>query len=412
MTTVEFFDRTPIENAISMLTTSPDKIIFIGDGKKTQKFIKKMNMFVQSKELKTEIAFKSINRNSLSDIVDTLSQIVESEEHCVFDLTGGDDLVLVAMGIVFQKYRDKKIQLQRFNLNNYKVTDCDNDGVVEFEGIPKISVDENIMLHGGTIRYCDNPREGTYAWDYTEDFVSDIFAMWEISANEPGFWNTRIDILGKIDEYYNKSGDLSVNFNLEKLTDRLNHNGIKYVSIRGLLNALAAKGLVSFVITDNDYTITYKNEQVRLCLTTAGTILEHIVTVSLKNATDENNNSFFNDVKMGVHIDWDGTIHDKEEEKIDTKNEIDVLAIRGVTPVFISCKNGRVGDDELYKLETVANKFGSLYAKKILVATYINKSANSLKAFKQRATDMGIYIIENVHSMDAKLIAQKIKALL
>ena len=31
MIAVEFFDRTPIENAISSLTTVPDKIIFIGD---------------------------------------------------------------------------------------------------------------------------------------------------------------------------------------------------------------------------------------------------------------------------------------------------------------------------------------------------------------------------------------------
>ena len=31
MTAVEFFDRAPIENAISSLTIVPDKIIFIGD---------------------------------------------------------------------------------------------------------------------------------------------------------------------------------------------------------------------------------------------------------------------------------------------------------------------------------------------------------------------------------------------
>ena len=36
MTAVEFYDRTPIENVISSLTTVPD--IFIGDGKVMKKF--------------------------------------------------------------------------------------------------------------------------------------------------------------------------------------------------------------------------------------------------------------------------------------------------------------------------------------------------------------------------------------
>ena len=42
----------------------------------------------------------------------------------------------------------------------------------------------------------------------------------------------------------------------------------------------------------------------------------------------------------------------------ETKNEIDVMLMRGVVPVFVSCKNGAVKMDELYKLDTVAQRFG------------------------------------------------------
>ena len=31
-------------------------------------------------------------------------------------MTGGEDLMLIAMGIVYQKYSDKKVQMQRFNM--------------------------------------------------------------------------------------------------------------------------------------------------------------------------------------------------------------------------------------------------------------------------------------------------------
>lgn len=116
MTAVEFYDRTPIENVISSLTTVPDKIIFIGDGKVMKKFDSVYQTFLEARGLNIELAYRNMKKNDLNNIVEVLSDIVETEEQCVFDLTGGEDLVLVAMGIVFQKYSDKNIQMQRFNM--------------------------------------------------------------------------------------------------------------------------------------------------------------------------------------------------------------------------------------------------------------------------------------------------------
>ena len=50
MTAVEFYDRTPIENVISSLTTVPNKIIFIGDGKAMKKFEHVYKIFLESRE--------------------------------------------------------------------------------------------------------------------------------------------------------------------------------------------------------------------------------------------------------------------------------------------------------------------------------------------------------------------------
>ncbi|MBQ3004644.1 MAG: hypothetical protein IJD88_01815 [Clostridia bacterium] len=67
----------------------------------------------------------------------------------------------------------------------------------------------------------------------------------------------------------------------------------------------------------------------------------------------------------GVVIDWDGKLHDENTEKVlDTENEIDVLMMHGVIPVFVSCKSSSVDSNELYKLNTIAEKFGGPYAKK------------------------------------------------
>lgn len=136
-----------------------------------------------------------------------------------------------------------------------------------------------------------------------------------------------------------------------------------------------------------------------MCLTKAGTLLELVTLLSARRITKEDGKPYFTDARTGVMIDWDGIVHNNKDGNVDTENEIDVILMKGVVPIFISCKNGKIPDDELYKLNTVAEQFGSGYAKKVLVAADMGKKANSRKYFLERAKDMGIQIIENVHTM-------------
>ena len=70
--------------------------------------------------------------------------------------------------------------------------------------------------------------------------------------------------------------------------------------------------------------------------------------------------------------------------------------MRGLIPTFVSCKNGKIGEEELYKLNTVAEKFGGEYAKKMLIATKLERENYVAKmAYMRRAEDMGIRIVPN-----------------
>ena len=86
-----------------------------------------------------------------------------------------------------------------------------------------------------------------------------------------------------------------------------------------------------------------------------------------------------------MHIDWDGVIEAGGNR--DVLNEIDVMSIRNNRPTFISCKIGNVDQMALYELETVANRFGGKYAKKVL-ATAQELSATHMR----RAEEMGIEV--------------------
>ena len=70
--------------------------------------------------------------------------------------------------------------------------------------------------------------------------------------------------------------------------------------------------------------------------------------------------------------------------------------MHGVIPVFVSCKNGYVSPDELYKLEVVAEQFGSSYAKKVLIAPALDSYGDHGAYIENRAEDMGIQVIKSL----------------
>lgn len=414
MTAVEFFDRTPIENIISSLTTIPDKIIFIGEKKLTEQFDSVYKSFLNKRNLKIEIAYQNINKNDINAIVTALSEIVEAEEECVFDLTGGGDLVLVAMGMVYQKYKGvKKIQMQRFNVNNGVVTDCDNDGTILYSGKPELSVEENIVLHGGVIRYKKDGEDRTYQWDLSEDFVRDIEMMWKICKKDPGYWNAQINVLEAMNAFSTDVNSLEVSVPVSNVREYMKLTGTKALSIRDLLETLNQHKLIYGYVDDGQViSFGYKNEQVKKCLTKAGMVLELKVLVVAMKLRHKDGKPYYTDAMNGVYIDWDGELHTSADEKKDTENEIDVVLMKGMTPIFISCKNGQVGMDELYKLETVTNRYGGVHAKKRLIATYLGKKSQSIEYFRQRAKDMDIKVIADVHTMSDDEFAREIKNLI
>ena len=79
--------------------------------------------------------------------VQVLSDIVEKNPDCVFDIEGGEDIFLVAVGIVYEKYNEK-IQLHRFNVHTNSLVDCDADGNVCRTSSLQMTVDENVSVYG------------------------------------------------------------------------------------------------------------------------------------------------------------------------------------------------------------------------------------------------------------------------
>lgn len=402
MTCIEFFEKDASENICTCLTKAPDRMILIGDRmKQMQKHAERYKKILADRGLEVEFICRTVNKNSMQNIIDSLSQIIETYEDCVFDLTGGEDLYLVAMGIVFERYKDKWIQMHRFNIRNGTIIDCDQDGhtIIENESV-NLSIEENIRIYGGDIVYEHVRENSTMDWDMTDEFKKDIDAMWDICKEDVRLWNTQIGVFAAAEEIRDQTYDnLTTAASVPYIIDILDRSNGKHVTIWRILNGLLNAGLITAIECDSDnFMVTYKNEQIKHCLTKAGQALEMKMYKAALEASEKNGSLTYNDVMTGVYIDWDGDIH-TEQNEYDTENEIDVMMMHGFVPVFVSCKNGYIDIDELYKLNAVADKFGGKYAKKVLIATALGNNDFS-EYLRQRAKDMSIRLVEGIQDMD------------
>ena len=395
MTYIEFFDKDICENICSCLVNPPVHVLLIGDNKKLlEKHAYRYGEVLRSKGFDIEFLYRSVNKNQIQSIITALTNIIEEYAGCVFDLTGGDELYLTAVGILFERFKDKNLQMHRINIRNGMIMDCDCDGnTIETDSIIPLSIEEYLRLYGGNIVYNEQKSEGTYKWCLNEDFLDDFFVMWSVCKRDVRLWNAQISVWAESFELSGSvEGTLSISVPVDILKEKLKSGG-SYICIKSIVNALKKYGLMTISEQSGILHISFKNEQVQRCLTKAGQVLELFVYISALNATEKDGSKSYSDVMTGVQIDWDGSIH-TQKNACDTQNEIDVMMMHGLIPIFVSCKNGAVDMNELYKLNTVAERFGGTYSKKVLITTALDDSLQS-EYLRARAKDMNIRLVEN-----------------
>jgi len=408
MTYIEFFSPNVVENICTCLARAPQRVILVGDKRRQlQIHAQRYEELFARRGQNIDFQWRSVNKNDMQSIINTLSELIETYDDCVFDLTGGEDLYLVAMGIVSERYSAREIQMQRFNLRGGTVIDCDLDGQVlrEME-MPQLSVEENIQFYGGQVLY---GGETTYRWNMTQEFMEDIAVIWDICCADVRRWNALISVFATA-ERLDASFDtpLRITVQTELLGKSLWYADDDYVMESGIAQMLQMTGMLTRCeCDDTTLTLEFKDQQIKRVLTKAGTILELAVYLAGLLARDGDEPTY-NDVMTGVSISWDG---EQPGEAVDIRNEIDVLLMRGVVPVFISCKNGTVEIDELYKLSAVANQFGGSYGKKVLVATALDTMGIREEYVRARAEDMDIRILDDVHTKKFSELVKTVRTL-
>ncbi len=339
-----------------------------------------------------------VGRYNYDEIYRKLNEIIDTNEDCCFDLTGGKELVLAAMGVVSEK---RNIPMVQFNVRSGKLIRVKNTAGIPDEKDVGMKINECVVLNGGSV--IENAKDD-YLWKMTPDFICDVEIAWNICRRDCALWNRQVKVLTSF-EHFVCYDDLSVNVTAENMKDP----GVLLLLDWDMMEEFEKEGLICDLSREKGgLSFAYKNEQVHKCLCKAGNPLElYVYSLILELAKE--NPDYCDDVDVGVFVDWDGVVHNSLAGKTDTRNEIDLMMMHNLVPVLISCKNGDVHKEALYELETVANRYGGEYAKKILIATHISTSNVARKYILQRGVDMGIDIVADVDKMTKEELMDELR---
>ncbi len=356
MTIVEFFDNEAIDNAMGTLLLHPDRTVFLYTGEISEAFFVALKNIMKKRKINCEIVLEKIDVSTVEKAKEKIEEIIEKYPDCDFDIAGGSDEMLVAIGLAAKEH---SLPMHTVNPMRKTVRSVNSEKCYNVFDVT-LSVDELVNLHGGKCgRETQTPE--TYTWQRDLQSEKDIEKVWDICRQDIGAWNAAIG----------------------------SFNGYK-ADKRNVLAMIWAKLKRDALVKKENNAVRYKNDLVKYLLAKQGTALEMFTFIAAKSI------DFFDDGKSGVTIDWKG--------KREVENEIDVLLVKGVTGYFISCKNGMVDSDELYKLDTVAKRFGGKYAKKILVISKYEPD----RGFMERAAEMKIKVIKNAKYLKKEDLAKRI----
>lgn len=151
---VEFYSEEPLENIMAMIKYRPEKIIFLGH--KDNMITKKINDIKKFRDRKcgdTELEFIEVPRDDLNGAISLMTDIIRENPGVRFELTGGSELILIALGCIAAVMDISKLRIDPFTGTEIDIRGSE---VVTSDYHYNLSIADDIILHGG---YLQSRRE-------------------------------------------------------------------------------------------------------------------------------------------------------------------------------------------------------------------------------------------------------------
>lgn len=387
---IEFFSDEPLDNVVSSLKFKYDKVIFFGYSDEAMDDIAKdtVRHFLMLPHIGvSKVKFVDLPDKSYAQIERAIEKRIEKETNagneCFIDLTGGDELALAPAGMLSTKYQIPMsiIDIEENNVQLLAFTE-------KYDKLPRrdihLKLEEFFHLHRAVIDWTQHKDENKGF--YTPEFVDTINRLQNYTRRMGAEWNRLSSAMAYL------SSDQEINIcqprcEIERAA-RVSNYALHKI-IKNIERLYHNKFLTDYTYDGGYLRFSFPSAMSQDILCSAGAILEHYTYCKVLS------NKGADDCGIGYHLDWegDGNPGYTQPDSDDVINEIDVVYIKNNIPTFISCKNLNVsGNQPLYELETVADRFGGSYAHKVLFA-----SGGASKSVMNRAKEMGIRIIRDIY---------------
>ncbi len=384
MVIAELFSAEVSENVLAALCLQPERLVYLGSRSvMTDERIAAVRTFFRGRKISPRLTFLRVGDRDYAGAGAAIRDILAKYPDCRFEMTGGSDLLLAALGTAAAEKPltmfEIDVRKQALSLLRGRAPEL-KPGL--FRPLRGVAAAEYLRLWGGEL------AESSYTMGarLPEQLDQDVSDLWRVYVQAPQIWTKQCTILANLCAR-SRSGGLTVS---APVTEKCARSHIDRLLKAKLISGYSEKGSI--------ITLSFRDQHVKRTLTRAGDLLELQVFLAARGEP-----GFFTDAVMGAKIDWKGG-----EVKGGTMNEIDGLLMHGAVPVFVSCKLGAVPKEALYEVDSVAARFGGAYAVKALVCSRLSGSESARRAIRQRARDMDILLIEGVDGLSRAELGRKL----
>ena len=380
-TLIELYDERAIENVLAADMFRPQRIVYLCPTEVAQSRVRQEQIaaFFRHRGWNPELVFQETSLYKVERILRQLLAISEKFPDCAMDVTGGSDAELFAAGLFAAQANVRVFTYSRRKNRFYNIS-----GAEFAENLPcpvSYSVKEFFLMAGGTLLpgRVDNGVLKEYLDDidpffdcflrWHRDWTNIITYMQRISPAEAG-QAPSMDVRGSYIVKGERGGRISAKE--EALWD--------FQRI-GFLHELE-------ILSGERVSFRFRDQNTRTWLRDVGSVLELYVYKACLDA------GIFHDIISSAVVRWDAVLGHGS-----VINEIDVMATRGVVPLFISCKVSDIKTEALNELAILRDRFGGKGAKAAIVST-----GRCNAAARHRAAQLGIAVIDRDELESGKLV--------
>ena len=387
-TLIELYDERAIENILAPDMFRPKRIIYLCPGEIAQNrsLQEKLHAFFLRRGWDPELIFMESSLFKADRILRQLLAIGKKYPDCALDVTGGSDAALFAAGMFASKTGVPAFTYSRKKNRFYDISGA--DFADNLSCTLSYSIEEFFLIAGGTL------LPGRVDNAILSKYLNDFDPFFECFLRFRRTWPDIISYIQKISPAeHGQTPPLSVN---GKYTVKGEH-GSRNSANEEALEELSRIGFIRdlSVIPGESVSFHFRDTSTRAWIRDVGSVLELYAYKACKDS------GIFNDVISSAVVRWDATLGHSS-----VYNEIDVMAARGVVPLFLSCKTSEIKTEALNELAILRDRFGGKGAKAAIVTA---EPCNA--AARHRAAQLGIAVID-LEELKAGQLVQRLKVIM